>query len=260
MLYTGDIYSPSHFDIMLHSMDTADRSELMSTLKLESQQFINHAHTNAETSLWTKNIDTQVSVMQNLRNSLNDCEYPYVKFDDNDIAKLDHQMHAKAHSDLINNMLSKPVEIRQNLFLRLRDECLYYIGNGNGSDKYLWSGNAETQINDMLKLWDSFALNEQPYQITKDGIYTLGNRMQNVQEKRIGTANQIKDLTSPLNENISLEFYTDNGQQYVYISGEDATGCKYKVDNFDEVGGLVNDYVSNMKEREVDNEEGEEKE
>lgn len=258
MLYTGDIYSPNHFDSMLNSMDADGRSELMNTLRLESQQFINHAYTNAETSLWTKDIDTQVSVMQALRNSLRNYEYPYAKFDDNDIAKLGLQMHAKAHSDRINDMLNKPVEIRQELFGRLKDECLYYIGNGNGSDKYLWSGNARNQIDDMLTLWHSFTTDEQSHQITEDGIYTLGCRMQSVQEQK-ETTNQTKDSASLLNENVSLEFYTDNNQQYVYISGEDATGCKYKVDNFNEVGRLVNDYVSNMKERE-DNEEGEEKE
>ena len=37
---------------------------------------------------------------------------------------------------------------------RLKSDCEYFLGNGNGYEKHLWAGNVEEQIEEMKKLWN----------------------------------------------------------------------------------------------------------
>jgi len=38
---------------------------------------------------------------------------------------------------------------------RLRTDCEYFLGNGNGHEKHLWAGSVDKQIAEMKKIHDS---------------------------------------------------------------------------------------------------------
>lgn len=52
-------------------------------------------------------------------------------------------------------------------------------------------------------------------------------------------------LDKPINETIEVEFYTDNGKQYVYIGSECGSGCRYQVKSFEDIGKVMAEYAYN---------------
>ena len=44
---------------------------------------------------------------------------------------------------------------------------------------------------------------------------------------------------------ISVEFYTENGKQFMFISSENSSGCKYEIKNLADVGKVMQSYVEN---------------
>ena len=96
---------------------------------------------------------------------------------------------------------------------RLRQDCEYFLGNGNGSEKNLWAGNVEDQIAEMRKIYDKLpekpewlsledidkyekdmlALKEQPME---EDLATLEKKMDNVDADIQDMINQLKDTTN----------------------------------------------------------------
>ena len=96
---------------------------------------------------------------------------------------------------------------------RLRQDCEYFLGNGNGSERNLWAGNVEDQIAEMRKIYDKLpekpewlsledidkyekdmlALKEQPME---EDLATLEKKMDNVDADIQDMINQLKDTTN----------------------------------------------------------------
>ena len=45
---------------------------------------------------------------------------------------------------------------------RCKQDCLYFLGNGNCKEKDLWAGNVPAHIAKMKELWNSFPENMKP--------------------------------------------------------------------------------------------------
>ena len=54
------------------------------------------------------------------------------------------------------------------LLSRLQNDCKYFLGFGNGLEKYLWAGTVEEHIEEMEKLYNNLAI--KPEWITEEDI------------------------------------------------------------------------------------------
>ena len=55
----------------------------------------------------------------------------------------------KLRESSIEDLLKEPKDFKYQLLDRLKQDCEYYLGNGNKNAKYLWSKNEKQQIEDM---------------------------------------------------------------------------------------------------------------
>lgn len=60
---------------------------------------------------------------------------------------------------------------------RLRQDCDYYLGNGNRHTKHLWAGDEKKQIEKMIELYNSFTEEEKPEWISLDDIKNYAKQM-----------------------------------------------------------------------------------
>ena len=60
---------------------------------------------------------------------------------------------------------------------RMKSDCLYYLGNGNRCEKYLWSGNVTEHIRDMKDIWNAFPKDGKPYWLTMEDIMNFETEM-----------------------------------------------------------------------------------
>lgn len=77
----------------------------------------------------------------------------------------------------IDEILQHDLRFRYMLLGRLQADCEYYLGFGNRNANRLWTGNEETQIETMTKLYESFREDEKPEWLTMDEIMEYGKRM-----------------------------------------------------------------------------------
>ena len=68
------------------------------------------------------------------------------------------------------SILQTDETFRYMLLDRMRADCDYYIGNGNGHNKYLWGGDVKTQIAYMRALYNSFPNDKKPEWLSFDDI------------------------------------------------------------------------------------------
>ena len=61
---------------------------------------------------------------------------------------------------------------------RLQSDCKYFLGAGNGCEKYLWCGNVEDQINKMKEIYDK--LPEKPEWCTWEDILEYEKQMKEI--------------------------------------------------------------------------------
>lgn len=66
-------------------------------------------------------------------------------------------------------------EYNYMLLDRLKQDCEYYLGNGNRNAKYLWAGNEDGQIAEMRKIYNQ--LKEKPEWLTLDDINNYAKEM-----------------------------------------------------------------------------------
>lgn len=66
---------------------------------------------------------------------------------------------------------------RYQLLDRLRQDCEYYLGFGNGSKNALWAEDEEAQIQTMMDIWRSFPDEDKPEWLTWDQIMDYAQRM-----------------------------------------------------------------------------------
>lgn len=60
---------------------------------------------------------------------------------------------------------------------RMKQDCNYYLGNGNRLKKYLWANDEKEHIENMKELWNSFPDEEKPEWLTMEQIETYEKEM-----------------------------------------------------------------------------------
>lgn len=60
---------------------------------------------------------------------------------------------------------------------RMKQDCNYYLGNGNRLKKYLWANDEKEHIENMKALWNSFPDEEKPEWLTMEQIETYEKEM-----------------------------------------------------------------------------------
>jgi hypothetical protein len=76
------------------------------------------------------------------------------------------------------NVKNMDLTYRYKLLGRLQSDCEYYLNNPN--PKHLWSGDVESQIEDMKELFNSFKGSEKPKWITWNDILGYEKKMSNL--------------------------------------------------------------------------------
>lgn len=73
--------------------------------------------------------------------------------------------------------MSNSKEYNYMLLDRLKQDCEYYLGNGNRHAKHLWANTEKEQIDKMLKLYNSFSDEEKPGWISLEDIKNYAKQM-----------------------------------------------------------------------------------
>ena len=66
--------------------------------------------------------------------------------------------------------LPHELSFRYQMLGRLRMDCEYFLGNGNGYEGHLWAGSVEDQIKEMKRRWNEFEEDEKPEWLTMEDI------------------------------------------------------------------------------------------
>jgi len=72
-----------------------------------------------------------------------------------------------------NKVVNIQANSKENEYMmldRLRTDCEYFLGNGNGQEKYLYYKNVEKHIEEMKKIYNSFSKEEIPEWLTMEKI------------------------------------------------------------------------------------------
>ena len=100
-------------------------------------------------------------------------------------------------------------EFNYMLLDRLRDDCEYFLGNGNGSVKHLWAGDIDEQIDKMKELYNSFADDEKPEWITMKDI-------NNYEKKMKALKNSKEKKTEVTERDLSKDLFQDEANRRIY--------------------------------------------
>lgn len=83
-------------------------------------------------------------------------------------------------SEYIKNLIAeRPAtdSFKYMLLDRMKQDCNYYLGNGNRLKKYLWANDEKEHIENMKALWNSFPDEEKPEWLTMEQIETYEKEM-----------------------------------------------------------------------------------
>ena len=143
----------------------------------------------------------------NLDNNSEEAKEKYLKqytineVEMNGIKDLENKL--KMVRNAINYPKNKKVENNTNLEYnymlldRLKQDCEYFLGNGNGNVDTLWAKDIDEQIAKMKELYNSFTDDEKPEWITIDDINNYGKEMKEYnKEKKIEVTE--RDLSKDL--------------------------------------------------------------
>lgn len=82
------------------------------------------------------------------------------------------------------NEPTKEEKFQYMMLSRLKQDCDYYLGNGNRSTKYLWAQNEADQIQEMKTRYNAFTDDKKPEWLTWDDILKYEALMCNVSEQK----------------------------------------------------------------------------
>lgn len=68
-------------------------------------------------------------------------------------------------------------KFRCMMLSRMKQDCDYYLSNGNRSAKHLWADNEADQIDNMIALWKAFDPEDKPEWLTMEQILDYAKRM-----------------------------------------------------------------------------------
>lgn len=73
--------------------------------------------------------------------------------------------------------LPEDMKFRYQMLGRLKTDCNYFLGNGDGYEGHLWAGSVEKQIKEMRDRWNEFKADEKPKWLTWEQIDDYERRM-----------------------------------------------------------------------------------
>ena len=68
-------------------------------------------------------------------------------------------------------------KFRYMMLSRMKQDCDYYLGNGNRSTNILWAQDERSQIENMIALWKTFDKDDKPEWLTWADIVEYAQRM-----------------------------------------------------------------------------------
>ena len=68
-------------------------------------------------------------------------------------------------------------KFRYMMLSRMKQDCDYYLGNGNRSTNHLWAGNEVDQIANMIAIWNTFEPEDSPEWLTWDELMDYAQKM-----------------------------------------------------------------------------------
>lgn len=68
-------------------------------------------------------------------------------------------------------------KFRYMMLSRMKQDCDYYLGNGNRSTNHLWAHDEKAQIENMIALWKTFDPEDRPKWLTWADIIGYANKM-----------------------------------------------------------------------------------
>ena len=111
--------------------------------------------------------------------------------------------YIKEIKDYMNENLSESIDtseythkdskFKYMLLDRLKQDCEYFLGSGNGAEKHLWAGNIDDQIKLMKDLYNSFSDNQKPEWIFIKDIDNYEKQMKSYNKKKVNTTNLNED-------------------------------------------------------------------
>ena len=146
------------------------------------------------------------------------------------------------------------LEYKYMLLDRLKQDCEYFLGNGNGNVEHsLWAKDIDEQIEKMKEIYNSFSEEEKPDWITLEDINNYEKRMKeynkDVKTEDLSDKDKflvhilngvIKDIQDKFNVEATAEFTKDEDEIVIYIRGNtldliDATSYLAKTIRRDDV-------------------------
>lgn len=141
------------------------------------------------------------------------------------------------------------LEYNYMLLDRLKQDCEYFLGNGNGNVDTLWAKDIDKQIAKMKELYNSFADNEKPEWITMNDINDYEKEMKEYNKEKKTKVTE-RDLNKDKKEESEVSDFTlseikkvidSNGNDFtikIVNSNEDAETKTLNIDRDD----LINIY------------------
>lgn len=86
------------------------------------------------------------------------------------------------------------LEYNYMLLDRLKSDCEYFLGYGNGSERHLWAGNIDDQIAKMKELYNSFTDDQKPEWITMEDINNYEKEMKELKKDKEKKAEDVSGL------------------------------------------------------------------
>ena len=125
------------------------------------------------------------------------------------------------------------LEYKYMLLDRLKQDCEYFLGNGNGNVEHsLWAKDIDAQIEKMKEIYNSFSEEEKPDWITLEDINNYEKRMKaynkDVKTEDLSDKDKflihllngvIKDIQDKFNVEATAEFTKDEDEIVIYIRG-----------------------------------------
>jgi len=82
------------------------------------------------------------------------------------------------------NELTKEEKFNYMMLSRLKSDCDYYLGYGNGNSQRLWAGSVKKQIKEMKKIHNSFSNDKKPEWLTYKEILNYEKLMTPAKSKK----------------------------------------------------------------------------
>lgn len=125
------------------------------------------------------------------------------------------------------------LEYKYMLLDRLKQDCEYFLGNGNGNAEHsLWAKDIDEQIEKMKEIYNSFSEEEKPDWITLEDINNYEKRMKeynkDVKTEDLSDKDKflvhilngvVKDIQSRFDVEATAEFTKDEDEIVIYIRG-----------------------------------------